>query len=380
MNREQPRPNIAPHKSLKRNRQLFSSVLLEGVPWCGGSERRIASEAPLSAHTTPRAAPRARSRSSLPDPPDPHPPPRGGEGTTVFAASAHTLATAARKMTFEANHDSSAAAEVEVKEEEEETLGQLRDRQVLASARAAVPGPRAAFVHIKVEDSTSGEDADGEGGGGRGGGGEATGGKGDGEGEVKEEEQEEEETAEPHDLHAHVPGTSLEGGSEAVRPQRLPPGAPSEPGSPRARLRAPGRLADNAVRDNDVQQQEEEEEEAGLALLLKKRGGSGHAGNSRFKGVFWNKNANKCQAQCERKHLGITPRRKLRRARTTSTSRTALLLSPRYGAPLRSRASVGGREKTNGRQSAKGDNSDITRRRRTRRAHAANTSRTASIL
>jgi hypothetical protein len=53
--------------------------------------------------------------------------------------------------------------------EEEETLGQLRDRQVLASAPASVPGPRAAFVHIQVQNRTSGK------GGGGGGGEEATG-------------------------------------------------------------------------------------------------------------------------------------------------------------------------------------------------------------
>ena len=39
---------------------------------------------------------------------------------------------------------------------------------MLATARSSVPGPRAPFVHIKVEDSTSGEDTDGEGGGGMG--------------------------------------------------------------------------------------------------------------------------------------------------------------------------------------------------------------------
>ena len=49
--------------------------------------------------------------------------------------------------------------------EEEETLGQLRDRQVLASAPASVPGPRAAFVHIQVQNRTSGKDTDGAGGG-----------------------------------------------------------------------------------------------------------------------------------------------------------------------------------------------------------------------
>ena len=50
----------------------------------------------------------------------------------------------------------------EVEEEETLGLGQLRDRTVLASAQAAVPGPRAPFVHIEVEDSTSGEETDGK--------------------------------------------------------------------------------------------------------------------------------------------------------------------------------------------------------------------------
>jgi len=46
----------------------------------------------------------------------------------------------------------------------EETLGQLRDRLDLpGSARAPASGRRATFVHIKVEDSTSGEDTDGVG-------------------------------------------------------------------------------------------------------------------------------------------------------------------------------------------------------------------------
>jgi hypothetical protein len=58
------------------------------------------------------------------------------------------------------------ASGVTVKEEEEEeTLGQLRDRLGLGPGAARVPvaGPRATFVHIKVEDTTSGEDTDGEG-------------------------------------------------------------------------------------------------------------------------------------------------------------------------------------------------------------------------
>ena len=172
---------------------VVQSVLLEGVPSrrrCRGvGEANVVLRVrhrSVSAHTTPRTAPRTISRSSLPEPPDPHPPPRGGKGTAVFAASAHTLVTAARKMTFGANHDSSAG--VEVKEEKEETLGQLRDRVILASARVSAPGRRAPFMHIKVEDSTSGEDTDGEGGGE-----EATGREGDGEEEKEEEVDEDEE-------------------------------------------------------------------------------------------------------------------------------------------------------------------------------------------
>jgi hypothetical protein len=61
---------------------------------------------------------------------------------------------------------------------EEETLGRLRDRLGLVPGLARVPGPRAVFVHIKVEDSTSGQVTDGEEGGGEGD--EATGGEGDG--------------------------------------------------------------------------------------------------------------------------------------------------------------------------------------------------------
>jgi len=45
------------------------------------------------------------------------------EVTVICAATAHTLDTAARKMTFGANHDSSAGVRVKVEEEEEETLG-----------------------------------------------------------------------------------------------------------------------------------------------------------------------------------------------------------------------------------------------------------------
>jgi hypothetical protein len=139
-------------------------------------------------------------------------------------------------------------------------------------------------VHIQVEDSTSGEDTDGEGGGGIVG---ATGGEGDGEVEKEEAAEAEEEGAEQRDLRAHQSGASPEGGSEAVRQHSLPLGALSEPGSPQVRLRAPERLADNAVPDNDVQVKQEEVG-GGFVPNLAKRGGPGHAGSYRFKGVCWN--------------------------------------------------------------------------------------------
>ena len=111
-----------------------------------------------------------------------------------------------------------------------------------------------------------------------------------------------EEEEEPRDLRAHVPGASLEGGSDTIHPQILPLGALSEPGSPRARLRAPGRLADNAVQDNDIQEQEEKG--SGFAPILAKRGGPGHAGTSRFKGVSQDKRTNRWQVMCKGKYLG----------------------------------------------------------------------------
>ena len=266
-----------------------------------------------------------------------------------------------------------ASGEVSVKEEEEETLGQLRDRLGLVPGLARVPGTRAAFVHIKVEHSTTGEDTDGEGGGE--GGKEAAGGEGDGEEEEKEEgeeaeeddergqqlvhhsqlsganfsgrmeaavdtvepprrarpppesyadpaverdpdddygeedeeewggedEEEEKEEAEPRDQCVHVTASSRKGGIDAVRPQSLPLGAHSEPGSQWARLRAPGRVNDSPVPP------EEEEEDAGCAPELKKRGGGpDHAGStSRFMGVSWCKIRGKWKAACKGKHLGL---------------------------------------------------------------------------
>jgi hypothetical protein len=151
-------------------------------------------------------------------------------------------------------------------------------------------------VHIKVEDTS-----DGEGGGGE----ERTGGEGDGEGEKEEEEEEEEEKEEeevPRDLLAHAPGAGPKCRSQEVRPESLSSGARSKPGSPRARLRAPHRIADNANLDNDVQ--EREEEETSLVPDLAKRGGAGHIGSSRLIGVSWDKKAGKWKAQYNDKHLG----------------------------------------------------------------------------
>ena len=84
-----------------------------------------------------------------------------------------------------------------IKEEEEETLGQLRDRLGPGLARGPAPGPRATFVHIKVEDTTSGEDTDAEGDGMDGK--KATGGEADGEEEEEGEEDEDEEEEEEED-------------------------------------------------------------------------------------------------------------------------------------------------------------------------------------
>ena len=304
--------------------------------------------------------------------------------TAVRYASAHTLAPAAREMTFGDTHDSSAGVEVkeganeEVKEEEE-TLAQLRDRLALASARAAAPGPRAVFVHIKVEDT----DVEGAG---EGNVEEATGGEGHGEGkgeeeeeEVEEEEEEEkeeegqqhlqhgqapdasfekcvevgadevapprrarpppgslsdtavdydeedeeddedeeeewgrdddeeevpedddEEVAEPYDMPALLPRAALKGGSVVLQPQSLLSGARSKPGSPRGRLQAPRRVADNAVQDDHVQQLEE----AGCVPVLKKRGTPGPPSSFQFKGVTWDKSTKKWRAQCKGKRLG----------------------------------------------------------------------------
>jgi hypothetical protein len=179
--------------------------------------------------------------------------------------------------------------------EEEETLGQLRDRQVLASAPASVPGPRAAFVHIEVQDGTSGKDTDGAGAGE--GGQVATGGessvevkkvkeKGAEEAGEVEEEQAAEGEAEPSNQRAHAHGTSLTGGSDTVRPRRLP--------------RAPVRYADSAVQDNN----DDDEEKETLFPELVMRGGGGHVGSSRFQGVSWAANRLKWKSECMGTFLG----------------------------------------------------------------------------
>jgi hypothetical protein len=90
------------------------------------------------------------------------------------------------------------------KEEEEETLGQLRDRLGLMPglARVTAPGPRAAFVHIKIEDCTSEEDTEV-----------------DEEGEEEEEEADEEEEARGGGLGGEY-GKGGGGGGAAARAAR----------------------------------------------------------------------------------------------------------------------------------------------------------------
>jgi len=238
-------------------------------------------------------------------------PRRCKEGTGLAAAPAP-----APKPAPQPNDGPSGVAASEVtliKLEEKETLGQLRDRLAPGLARVPALGPRAPFVHIKVEDTSSGEETDREGGGESGE--DVTGGEGDGEEEAEEveeevpEEEEEEEVdageEEPTDLRnlrAHESGASLLGGSEMVRLQILPPEAHSEPESPRAPLPASGRVADDAVQDNDVQQQQHME--AGIAPVLVMGSGGDRAGTSQFQGVCWLKKRSKWQAACKKKHLG----------------------------------------------------------------------------
>jgi hypothetical protein len=247
--------------------------------------------------------------------------PRRSEGGVALAAApAPARAPAPRPNNGPyGNKAAGGSGETLVQEEEERTLGQLRDRLGLTPglARVPAPGPRALFVHNVIQDNSSGENTDGQGEGGDGK--EATCGEGDEEEQEEEEEEEEEEEqweeeeeveveeeeeeAEPRDLREHVPSTGHKGGNEAVSPRSLPPGARSQPGSPRARLRVPRRVANNAIQDNAVQQQKEEEE-AGIVPELRVHGDSGHVVSSRFEGVFWKKASNKWVAQCKRKHLG----------------------------------------------------------------------------
>ena len=125
--------------------------------------------------------------------------------------------------------------------------------------------------------------------------------------EEEEEEEEVEEEVGPRYPRAHESGASLKGGSEAVRIQRLTAGARSEPGSPRARLRTPGRIADIAVQDNSVreqQQKQQEEEEAEFVPELVMRGAGDRAGTSQLLGVSWQKRTNTWQAEYKGKYLG----------------------------------------------------------------------------
>jgi len=134
-----------------------------------------------------------------------------------------------------ASEGARASGKTHTKQDEQETLGQLRYR--LGPGLARVPGPRAAFVHIKVEDSTSGEDTDGEGGGMEGE--QATGVEGDeeeeeegesedeDEGEVEEDEDEEdeEEEGQQREQHAQAPDASFDGRMAASADAVAPPGA-----------------------------------------------------------------------------------------------------------------------------------------------------------
>ena len=140
---------------------------------------------------------------------------------------------------------------IKKEQEEEETLGQLRDR--LGPGLRRVPGPRAIFVHIKVEDSTSGEETDGEG---DGDGEEATGGEGDGErwDEEEEDEEEAEDGRQQREQQMQSPGANFEG--------RIVSGAGAVALPRRARL-PPGSYADTAVEpdtEDDFEEEEEEEE------------------------------------------------------------------------------------------------------------------------
>jgi len=119
-----------------------------------------------------------------------------------------------------------------------------------------------------------------------------------------DEEDEEGGKEDPRDPHALESGASIKGGSESVRPQRLTPGARLDPGSTRARIRAPGRVAYNAIQDTGVQQQQEEEE-AGVDPAHMMHEGGGPAGSSRYAGVTWHKKSGKWIARCRGTYLGL---------------------------------------------------------------------------
>ena len=297
--------------------------------------------------------------------------PRRSEGGVALAAAApapaHTPAP-------DPNHGgpaggapgaSDGATPIKREEEEEETLGQLRDRQAPGFARA--PGPRATFVHIKVEDSSSGDDTDGDGGGGDGE--EATGEKGDRE--ELDEEEEEAEDAEVGDVEegtatqrAHASVDSGQEGKGAVRPRRLLAGARSAPGSPRPRLLAPRRVAVFAVQDNNVQlPPEKDEDEASFAPVLRKRDTPGRPGSSQFAGVSWNTSARKWLVRCKGSYLGWhATEEEAARSRTAS-----ILLSTERTSPRTSRVSAGTRSPISGRRNASGHTWVITPRRKLRR-------------
>jgi len=219
--------------------------------------------------------------------------PRRSEGGAALVAATATALASVTGPNHGGPSGGVGATAIKREKEEEETLGQLRDR--LAPGLARVPGPRAPFVHIKVEDSSSGDDTDGEGGGE--GGEEATGGAGDREGLTEEEgeeevdeEEKEVEAAEPVEQRAHAPGGRLiKSSREAVNPQSLKPGARSKPGF----QRTPGRVADNAVQDNN------DGEEEGVVPEHVLRRGVGRAGSSQFIGVSWIKNRNKWETRCK---------------------------------------------------------------------------------
>jgi hypothetical protein len=206
----------------------------------------------------------------------------------------------------------------------------------------------------------------------------------DTEDDFEEEEEEEEwgadekeEEAEPRDERTHVPGAKLKGGSQAVCPPSLRPKERSAPGPGSQRgqlLRAPGRVADNTV-----QEPEEEVGEAGFAPGLMLRGGGGHGGSSRFAGVSWKMNRNKWQAVYKKLHLGSHTTEEAAARAYSKYLEDGVAPTPRAGSS-QFKGVIWHKSRTNGRHVAKGYTWDITRRRRMRRAHTANTSRTESIL